>query len=84
MESSVAYFTLYEEIIYQNYAQVFYCVKKFDPNPALQILVYTFFSQDARLTTLSNELSIKLPTQWYIATLVTRGGIKTFLMDVIA
>ena len=84
MESLVAYFTLNEENIYQNYAQVFYCVKKLDLNPALQILVYTFFSQVARLTTLSNEFSIKLPTQWYIATLVTGGGIKTFLMDVIA
>ena len=42
----------------------------FYPNPALQILVYTISAQVVRLTTLPIDYSIKLPTKWYIATLV--------------
>ena len=51
----------------------FYCVKHFDTTPAQPILVYTIPAQVSRLTTLSIDFSIQLPTKWYIVTLVPRG-----------
>ena len=58
----------------------FYCVKHFDFTPVLQIHVYTNSAQVARLTTFPIDFTIKLPTKWYIATLVPRwAATKLFL-----
>ena len=41
--------------------------------PWPQISVYKLYAQIARLTTLCIEFSMKIPTIWYIATLVPLG-----------
>ena len=51
-----------------------YLVEKIDfVIPWPQICVYKLSAQVARLTTLCIEFSIKIPTMWYIATLVPLG-----------
>ena len=51
-----------------------YLVEKIDfVIPWPQISVYKLSAQVARLTTLCIEFSIKIPTMWYIATLVPLG-----------
>ena len=51
-----------------------YLVEKIDfVIPWPQISVYKVSAQVARLTTLCIEISIKIPTMWYIATLVPLG-----------
>ena len=62
--------------------RVFYCVNTFYPTPALQILVYTISAQFVRLTTLPIDFSIKVPTKWYIATLVPRGVQRNLFLRV--
>ena len=52
--------------------------KYFYPTPALQKLVYTISAQVVILTTLPIDFTIKLPTKWYIATLVPRGCNETY------
>ena len=44
-----------------------------DPTRSIQILAYTITAQIARLTALPNGFSIKLPTKWFLATMVPRG-----------
>ena len=51
----------------------FYCFHFFDQTPTLQILVYKLSAQVPKLTTLSIDFSIKLPTRWYITILVPSG-----------
>ena len=60
--------------------------------PWPQISVYKLYAQVARLTTLCIEFSMKIPTIWYIATLVPLGvqrilflpgsskGLKNFIL----
>ena len=51
-----------------------YLVEKIDfVIPWPQNRVYKLSAQVTRLTTLCTELSIKIPTMWYIATLVPLG-----------
>ena len=51
-----------------------YLVEKIDfVIPWPQISVYKLYAQVARLTTLCIEFSTKIPTIWYIATLVPLG-----------
>ena len=51
-----------------------YLVEKIDfVIPWLQNRVYKLSAQVTRLTTLCIEFSIKIPTMWYIATLVPLG-----------
>ena len=51
-----------------------YLVEKIDfVIPWPQISVYKLYAQVARLTTLCIEYSMKIPTIWYIATLVPLG-----------
>ena len=51
-----------------------YLVEKIDfAIPWPQNRVYKLSAQVARLTTLCIEFSIKIPTMWYIATLVPLG-----------
>ena len=51
-----------------------YLVEKIDfVIPWLQNRVYKLSAQVTRLTTLCVEFSIKIPTMWYIATLVPLG-----------
>ena len=59
---------------------MFYCVKHFDPTPALHTCIHvnTVSAQVARLTTLPIEFGIKLPSKGYIVTLVPRGAPKLF------
>ena len=45
----------------------------FGHTPTLQNHVYKLSAQVARLATLCIEFSIKLPTVWYITTLVPQG-----------
>ena len=45
----------------------------FDPTSTLQILVYKISAHVPKLKTLSIDFSIKLPTGWYILTLVSNG-----------
>ena len=63
------------ENTYQNCVWLFFCVNISTLHPALQILVYAIFAQVVRLTTLPIDFRIKLPTKWYIATLVP-GGVQ--------
>ena len=51
----------------------FYYFHFFYQTPTLQILVYKLSAQVPKLTTLSIDFSIKLPTRWYITTLVPSG-----------
>ena len=52
---------------------LFYCFHCLDDTPTLQILVYKISAHVPKLTTLTIDFSIKLPTRWYITTLVPRG-----------
>ena len=58
-----------------------YSVKHFDPKRALQIIAYTISAQVARLATLPNDFSIKVPTKWYVTSLEPSWVQQNFFKD---
>lgn len=61
------------------FAEVFK-ISDFCHTLTLQKHVYKLSAQVARLTTLCIEFSIKLPTRWYITTLVPLGVQRNFFL----
>ena len=59
--------------IYYEICRAVLLFSMFDHTPPLQIIVYKFSAQVGKLTTLSIDFNIQLPTRWYIITLVPRG-----------